>query len=205
MAGETTHVQLVDNQLFCGPVQGLVALPVVGLVHHDAADRRVVVGTGLFGTPTIPALVAHRPRPGIDQRLLRVEAESGLRGVVTRAIDTPVVARPRHQAFHIDVPGEKGAVHLRIEPDHLERLAAGDAVEQQQFNLRSVAAEHRKIHASGVGPGTERIAGTGLARIGVQWIGLDVCVITAWARLSRCCRSSRGSNGQRKICRCAPH
>ena len=143
MTREPAHVHLVDDGVLQRLPQGLVAFPVVNVRRRNARAK-----AGAFAAPSsraIPQLVAHEPRPRIQELARRIEPEAVCGRV--RPIGAPRVIPTRARAADEHVPKEIRAMRTRIELHLEQRRAVDRAPIKPQPHLRRAPGEDRKIDA----------------------------------------------------------
>ncbi len=160
MSGKAPDMQLIDDRILRRHPQRLVALPVVVVGQHDAANRVVRACAVATARRAVPTRGIDGTRPGVHQLDAFVE-HPAVAARVPGALHAPGVTGARRQVQHQHMPAEKGVIQLRVEFDHLERPLAGPIGVQQQRRAGGVPAVDGEIDALVNDAGARRIASTG--------------------------------------------
>ena len=152
------YVHLVDDGLGEGPPEGLVAFPVVCRQVRDQAlhGDGGVVARGGRGDTVVAGGQGHAAAVGIDQHLVRSEAQPRLRCL--RPVDSVAIDLAGAESRHEAVPIVVGPVANGIERDHPCGPRVIDGVEEQQLDSGGTGRIDREIHAVRL-------------RIGPEWVG----------------------------------
>ena len=147
IAGEPSHVQLVNDRPGGRPLQRRVALPIVGLWidHHALHGGRGVVALPARSLAAVIFGDDHAAPIRIEEHLRGVEPQSA-RWIV-RTLDAVGVELPRLHTRDEHVPIVVGAVGRRVDRNHARRTRIVLTVEEQQLDARGTAREHTEVHA----------------------------------------------------------
>ena len=138
MTREAAHVKLVEDGLGKGPIERLIALPVVtGGIGHDALHRhRGVVARPARGQAIVRIGNRYCEPVRIEEDLFGIEPKTTFR--CERPMRAVRIDLPLLEARHQGMPVVIGPVRLRIERDDLCRRCGTLVIEQQQLDQRGV-------------------------------------------------------------------
>jgi len=87
-------MQLIDNHLLAGQMQGGIPFPVIIIRDHRRPRGVMGFDAGALAFPAIPVVGGYGPTPGIDQFHLVVETPTPAAGIVG-PIQPPGIVGPR--------------------------------------------------------------------------------------------------------------
>src|SRR3989442_9968565 len=126
-------MQFVNDRVFHGSIQGLVAFPVVRLaINHDGTHGTREIIMRSTSIHPLPKAIRVAFGIGVDQNLLIVETMTGAQ--VRRPIHAISVMCAGPQSTNVTMPEMESLVDVWIQLNHLEWIAVIMRLEQQEID-----------------------------------------------------------------------